>query len=137
MQAQLAAAVACTSVDDDDRKLVERCRGGDRAAFTQLVVRYQRPVYNAAFWVLRRAEDASDEGSVCPSSVVRRPSSVVLLSVVRGPWSVVRRRGCRGCLRGPLANDGRRTTDDGQEDRLKEARKEAAKARRRPEALET
>ena len=29
-------------------------------AFTELVIRYQRPIYNAAFWVLRRAEDAND-----------------------------------------------------------------------------
>ncbi len=43
-----------------DLDLVERCRGGDRAAFTDLVIRYQRQVYNAAFWVLRRAEDAND-----------------------------------------------------------------------------
>lgn len=46
--------------DDTDRTLVERYRGGDRAAFAELVVRYQRPIYNAAFWVLRKAEDASD-----------------------------------------------------------------------------
>ena len=25
-----------------------------------MVVRYQRPIYNAAFWVLRKAEDAND-----------------------------------------------------------------------------
>jgi RNA polymerase sigma-70 factor, ECF subfamily len=48
-------------VDDDaDRALVERYRNGDRDAFAELVVRYQRPLYNAAFWVLRRAEDAQD-----------------------------------------------------------------------------
>jgi RNA polymerase sigma-70 factor (ECF subfamily) len=48
-------------VDDDaDRALVERFRNGDREAFTDLVVRYQRPVYNAAFWVLRSVEDAQD-----------------------------------------------------------------------------
>ena len=45
---------------DDDIELVERCRRGDREAFTQLVVRYQRPIYNAALWILRRPEDASD-----------------------------------------------------------------------------
>jgi RNA polymerase sigma-70 factor (ECF subfamily) len=49
------------SVDDEvDNALVERFRKGDREAFTELVVRYQRPIYNAAFWVLRRPEDASD-----------------------------------------------------------------------------
>jgi RNA polymerase sigma-70 factor (ECF subfamily) len=48
-------------VDDTaDRALVERFRSGDREAFTELVVRYQRPIYNAAFWILRKPEDASD-----------------------------------------------------------------------------
>jgi RNA polymerase sigma-70 factor (ECF subfamily) len=48
-------------VDDDaDQTLLERYRSGDRDAFGELVVRYQRPLYNAAFWVLRSAEDASD-----------------------------------------------------------------------------
>jgi RNA polymerase sigma-70 factor (ECF subfamily) len=46
--------------DDTDQALVERWRAGDREAFTALVVRYQRPIYNAAFWILRKAEDASD-----------------------------------------------------------------------------
>ncbi len=46
--------------NDPDRALVERFRSGDREAFAELVIRYQRPIYNAAFWVLRRAEDASD-----------------------------------------------------------------------------
>ena len=46
--------------DDSDQALVERWRAGDREAFAALVVRYQRPIYNAAFWILRRTEDASD-----------------------------------------------------------------------------
>jgi len=46
--------------DDTDQALVERWRAGDREAFTALVIRYQRPIYNAAFWILRKAEDASD-----------------------------------------------------------------------------
>jgi RNA polymerase sigma-70 factor (ECF subfamily) len=46
--------------NDPDWPLVERWRRGDRAAFAELVIRYQRPIYNAAFWVLRRAEDAND-----------------------------------------------------------------------------
>jgi RNA polymerase sigma-70 factor (ECF subfamily) len=48
-------------VDNDaDQALVERCRKGDWSAFTELVIRYQRPIYNAAFWMLRRSEDAKD-----------------------------------------------------------------------------
>jgi RNA polymerase sigma-70 factor (ECF subfamily) len=45
---------------NDDGAVVERCRRGDREAFGELVVRYQRPVYNAAYWILRKPEDASD-----------------------------------------------------------------------------
>ena len=46
--------------DDSDHTLLARYRHGDAAAFRELVVRYQRPVYNAAFGVLRHAEDARD-----------------------------------------------------------------------------
>ena len=46
--------------NDVDQALVERYRKGDRDAFTELVIRYQRPIYNAAFWILRSADDAND-----------------------------------------------------------------------------
>jgi RNA polymerase sigma-70 factor (ECF subfamily) len=46
--------------DDTDRALVARYRSGDREAFAELVARYQRILHNAAFWILRRPEDASD-----------------------------------------------------------------------------
>jgi RNA polymerase sigma-70 factor (ECF subfamily) len=46
--------------ENDDVAVVERCRNGDRTAFGELVVRYQRPVYNAALWIVRKPEDASD-----------------------------------------------------------------------------
>jgi len=46
--------------DDPDFALVRRFRDGDRTAFGELVVRYQAPVYKAAFWVLRNADDAKD-----------------------------------------------------------------------------
>jgi len=39
---------------------VERYRDGDTAAFAALVRKYQRPIYNAAYRVLGREEDASD-----------------------------------------------------------------------------
>ena len=45
---------------EDDQTLVVRCRNGDRAAFGALVVRYQKPVYNAALRMLRDPEDARD-----------------------------------------------------------------------------
>jgi RNA polymerase sigma-70 factor (ECF subfamily) len=46
--------------NDVDQALVERYRKGDREAFTELMVRYQRPIYNAAFWILHSADDARD-----------------------------------------------------------------------------
>jgi RNA polymerase sigma-70 factor (ECF subfamily) len=46
--------------EDDDVTLVRRCRAGDRAAFDRLVVRYQKPVFNAALRMLREPEDARD-----------------------------------------------------------------------------
>lgn len=58
--------------DDTDQKLVERWRKGDREAFTELVIRYQRPIYNAAFWVLRKAEDASDVAQIVFLRVAER-----------------------------------------------------------------
>jgi RNA polymerase sigma-70 factor, ECF subfamily len=46
--------------EDDDGALVRRCLAGDRAAFERLVVRYQKPVYNAALRLLRDPEEARD-----------------------------------------------------------------------------
>ena len=48
------------SKDADDETLVERYRDGDRAAFAALVRKYQKPIYNAAYRVVGREEDASD-----------------------------------------------------------------------------
>lgn len=57
---------------DDDARLLQRFRGGDRQAFTELVVRYQKPIYNAAFWILRKGEDASDVTQTVFLKVVER-----------------------------------------------------------------
>ncbi|MEP6703160.1 MAG: sigma-70 family RNA polymerase sigma factor [Betaproteobacteria bacterium] len=45
---------------DDDQTLLKGSQAGDRAAFTALVTRYQRPIYNAAYRVLGNTEDAND-----------------------------------------------------------------------------
>lgn len=44
----------------DDKKLMERCLKGDRQAFEELLTRYEKPVYNAAYRMLHNAEDARD-----------------------------------------------------------------------------
>ena len=57
---------------DDDVQLLQRFRKGDREAFTELVIRYQKPIYNAAFWILRKGEDASDVTQTVFLKVVER-----------------------------------------------------------------
>ena len=44
----------------DDTKLIERCRSGDRQAFEALLVKYEKPVFNAAYRMLNSRDDASD-----------------------------------------------------------------------------
>ena len=45
---------------DGDASLVRRCRNGDRSAFEDLVVRYQKPVFNVALRLLRDPDEARD-----------------------------------------------------------------------------
>ncbi len=44
----------------DEGDLVRRCLAGDERAYRELVGRYQRPVFNVAMRMVRRAEDAED-----------------------------------------------------------------------------
>jgi len=44
----------------DDTDLVLRSRNGDSAAFEALLIRYEKPVYNAAYRMLMSVEDAKD-----------------------------------------------------------------------------
>lgn len=44
----------------DDNELVLRCKRGDRDAFAALLVRYEKPVFNAAYRMLNSREDAQD-----------------------------------------------------------------------------
>ena len=44
----------------DDTKLIERCINGDRKAFDSLLVRYEKPVFNAALRMLNSRDDAMD-----------------------------------------------------------------------------
>jgi len=47
-------------IEDDDAAAVQECLAGDGRAFTGLVERYERPVYNVALRMLRNPEDARD-----------------------------------------------------------------------------
>ena len=44
----------------DIDKLIERLKDGDKAAFRELVIRLQNPVYNLAYKILWNREDAED-----------------------------------------------------------------------------
>lgn len=44
----------------DDTKLIERCIKGDRQAFEDLLIQYEKPVFNAALRMLNSRDDASD-----------------------------------------------------------------------------
>jgi RNA polymerase sigma-70 factor (ECF subfamily) len=46
--------------EEDDSTLVRRCQEGDRHAFEQLVLRYQKPVFNVALRMLHDRQDAMD-----------------------------------------------------------------------------
>ena len=45
---------------DPDAALVLECRAGNRQAFEQLLARYERPIFNAAYRILNHREDATD-----------------------------------------------------------------------------
>jgi RNA polymerase sigma-70 factor, ECF subfamily len=43
-----------------DRELIDKCMNGDRQAIEGLLVKYEKPVYNAAYRMLNSSEDARD-----------------------------------------------------------------------------
>jgi RNA polymerase sigma-70 factor (ECF subfamily) len=45
-------------IEDDDRKLVEDCLSGKTEAFSGILDRYERPVYNLAYRMVGNSEDA-------------------------------------------------------------------------------
>ena len=45
---------------DIDNEIIRRCLSGDTEAFTELVSRYQKPVYNLVYRLLGNSEDAKD-----------------------------------------------------------------------------
>jgi RNA polymerase sigma-70 factor (ECF subfamily) len=57
---QLSVASRVIGSNEADGVLLARYRKGEQEAFAELVVRYQRPLYNAALWIVRKPEDASD-----------------------------------------------------------------------------
>lgn len=50
--------------DGQDQELLSRFRSGDTGAFSALVVRYQKPIFNAAYRILGNADNACDISQV-------------------------------------------------------------------------
>ena len=46
--------------ESGDKALIRRCKKGDRKAFEALIVKYEKPVFNAAYRMLNSPEDARD-----------------------------------------------------------------------------
>jgi RNA polymerase sigma-70 factor (ECF subfamily) len=46
--------------DNEDLKLVRESRQGSRDSFERLLLRYEKPIFNAAYRILRDYEDAKD-----------------------------------------------------------------------------
>lgn len=46
--------------NDDDEELVKRCAGGDREAFNDLVLKYQKKVFSVAYRFVGDPEEAND-----------------------------------------------------------------------------
>lgn len=64
-----------SSGEPSDGALVQRCLGGDSSAFSTLVSRHERRVYNLAFRLLGRHEDARDATQETFLSCYRRLST--------------------------------------------------------------
>jgi RNA polymerase sigma-70 factor (ECF subfamily) len=47
-------------LENPDRALVKRCLRGNRTALAEVVEKYQRPLFNAAYRILGNREDAAD-----------------------------------------------------------------------------
>ncbi len=54
------AMTGTTTIQDDDRLLLERMREGDREAFSELVVRHQRQVFYLVWRYVKNDADAKD-----------------------------------------------------------------------------
>ena len=47
-------------VKDDDRELIERAKRGDERAFRELLRKYERPVFNICYRMVRNEQEAQD-----------------------------------------------------------------------------
>ncbi len=58
--ASVSLVGSSTDNNDDDEELVKRCAGGDREAFNDLVLKYQKKVFSVAYRFVGDPEEAND-----------------------------------------------------------------------------
>ncbi|MGA8832489.1 MAG: sigma-70 family RNA polymerase sigma factor [Desulfomonilaceae bacterium] len=58
--ASVSLVGSSTDNSDDDEELVKRCAGGDREAFNDLVLKYQKKVFSVAYRFVGDPEEAND-----------------------------------------------------------------------------
>ena len=59
LQVYCLSAVRCEN-NDEDEELVKRCASGDREAFNDLVIKYQKKVFSVAYRFVGDPEEAND-----------------------------------------------------------------------------
>jgi len=59
-QGSKSVAVSILMTDNDERLLIERCKQNDRAAFDELVRKYEKRVYNLAYRLSNHYDEAND-----------------------------------------------------------------------------
>src|SRR5215471_5964713 len=64
----LRARYLPTETVDEDSQLVDRFRQGERAAFEQLVRKYQKPIY---FFILRHVADADEAQELAQRAFIK------------------------------------------------------------------
>lgn len=62
-----------TPGNDDDEELVQRCARGDREAFNQLVIKYQKKVYSVAYRFVGDSEEANDLAQEIFTAAYQKP----------------------------------------------------------------
>ncbi|MHB8202597.1 MAG: sigma-70 family RNA polymerase sigma factor [Desulfomonilaceae bacterium] len=58
--ASVSLVGSSTANNDDDEEVVKRCAGGDREAFNDLVLKYQKKVFSVAYRFVGDPEEAND-----------------------------------------------------------------------------
>jgi RNA polymerase sigma-70 factor (ECF subfamily) len=71
------------SLEDRELELVVRCQRGDLDAFTLLVEKYKKPVYNLALRMINDREDAADISQETFLRAYQYLNSIILRRIIQ------------------------------------------------------